>query len=62
MENLSHAFLNRFTVINLDAQLEGVSEKEEKEVIKYIIDFKNEYIKKKIKIIYKIHLIYKNEN
>ncbi len=46
MENLSPSFLNGFTVINLDDQLEGASEKEEKEVIKYIIDSKNENLKK----------------
>ena len=33
MDKLSPAFLNRFTVINLEDQLEGASEKEEKEAI-----------------------------
>ena len=49
MEKLSPAFLNRFTVINLEDQLEGATEKKEKEAINYIIESENiELTKKKI--------------
>ena len=48
MDKLSPAFLNRFTVINLEDQLEGASEKEEKEAISYIIKSENVDLKKKM--------------
>ena len=56
MDKLSPAFLNRFTVINLEDQLEGASEKEEKEAISYIIKSENVDLNKRddeiIKYIY----------
>ena len=61
IEKLSPAFLNRFTVINLENQLEGASENEEKEAIKYIIESEDIEISKiKEKIVNEIHKIYKN--
>ena len=51
MENLSPAFLNRFSVINLEDQLEGASEKEEKDAINKIINSENINLSKKEEII-----------
>ena len=59
IEKLFPAFLNRFKVINLDDQLKGVTEKEEKEAIKYIIESEKIELSKKNEIIDKIHNIYK---
>ena len=61
MENLSPAFLNRFTVINLEDQLEGASISEEKEAIRYIIESENIELTKINEIIEQIHTIYKEE-
>lgn len=49
IENLSPAFLNRFTVINLEDQLEGISEDEEKKAIEYILESENPNLNKKKK-------------
>ena len=59
MEKLSPAFLNRFTVINLEDQLEGATKNEEKEAIKYMIESENIELHKKEVIIDEIHKIYK---
>jgi midasin (ATPase involved in ribosome maturation) len=61
MENLSPAFLNRFTVINLEDQLEGASEKEEKDAIDNIISSENITLSKKEEIINNIYEIYKEK-
>ena len=61
MENLSPAFLNRFTVINLEDQLENASEKEEKDAIYNIICSENINLSKKEKIINNIYEIYKEK-
>ena len=60
MEKLSPAFLNRFTVINLEDQLEGVSENEEKVAIRYIIESEEIKLTKIKEIVNEIHKIYKN--
>lgn len=60
MEKLSPAFLNRFTVINLEDQLEGASENEEKEAIRYIIESEEIKLNKIKEIVNEIHKIYKN--
>ena len=59
IEKLSPAFLNRFTVINLENQLEGATEKQEKEAIKYIIESEKIELSKKDDIIDNIYKIYK---
>ena len=61
MENLSPAFLNRFTVINLEDQLEGASEAQEKEAIKCIIDLENNEISKKDELIEHFYKIFKEK-
>ena len=53
MEKLSPAFLNRFTVINLDDQLERATEKEEKEAINYLIESENIELTKNKKLLVK---------
>ena len=59
MEKLSPAFLNRFKVINLEEQLEGATEKEEKEAIKYIIESEKIELTKKKKLLMKSILFIK---
>ena len=59
INDLSPALLNRFTIINLEDQLENATIEEEKEAIKCIIESENIIIKKKDEIIDKIHTIYK---
>ena len=61
IENLPQSFLNRFIVINLEDQLEGASEKEEKEAIKYIIESENIELIKKEEIIEEIYSVYKED-
>ena len=57
INDLSPALLNRFTIINLEDQLENATIEEE--AIKCIIESENIIIKKKDEIIDKIHTIYK---
>ena len=59
MDKLSPAFLNRFTVINLEDQLEDATERQEKQTIEYIIDYENVELDKKDEIINEIYEIYK---
>ena len=62
MEKLSPSFLNRITVINLEDQFEGSSDKEEREAIKYIIESENITLKKKEEIIDEIYLYIRKIN
>ena len=62
MEKLSPAFLNRFTVINLDDQLERATEKEEKEAINYLIESENIELTKNKKLLVKSILSIKKIN
>ena len=62
MEKLAPAFLNRFTVINLEDQLEDASENEEKNAIKYKIESEKIELNKKEEIIDIIHKIFKEYN
>ena len=66
MEKLSSAFLNRFTVINLEDQLENANEEDEKEAIKFLIESEisdeKTSIYNKEKIIQEIHRIYKERH
>ena len=59
INDLSPALLNRFTIINLEDQLENATIEEEKEAIKFIIESENIILKKKDELIDKIHTIYK---
>ena len=62
IENLSPAFLNRFTIINIEDQLETSDDKEEKQAINYIIESEEfDPRDKKEDIINSIHLIYKKQ-
>ena len=61
MDKLSPAFLNRFTVINLEDQLEGATEIQEKEIIECIIDYENIELNNKKEIIEEIYKIYKDD-
>lgn len=51
--------MNRFTVINLEDQLDGVTEKEEKSAINYIIESQQIELSKKKELIDEIHTVYK---
>ena len=63
MDKLSPAFLNRFTVINLDDQLNGLSEEQEKEVIKHIMESEAyEFDENDDEFIKSFHNIYKENN
>ena len=60
IDKLSPAFLNRFTVINLDDQLAEASEDQEKEAIKCLMG--SESSDKNNEIIQYVHKIYKENN
>ena len=61
MDKLSPAFLNRFCVINLDDQLEGISEESEKSAINYIIKSISDDFQHNEKLINEIHSIFKEK-